>query len=483
MTAATKQRARATKFYIESHYERLMKIIREREQRRQQLDTALTEGKVDKETKEKLKSDLASKESEYNRLLRLKLSKADFETIKVIGRGAFGEVRVVKKRDTGEVFAMKKLRKTEMVARQQVAHVRAERDVLAEADNPWATTLYYAFQDAKYLYLIMEYVPGGDMMTLLIAQDVFSEEMTRFYVAETILAIESIHSLGYVHRDLKPDNILIGVDGHIKLSDFGLATTFRSSMKFPWANLKDSGSADSTPRSSEDSKRRSRDRRSRRALAYSTVGTPDYIAPEVFQQAGYGKECDWWSLGVIMFEMLIGYPPFASDSPQETYTKILNWKTTLIFPSEPKISKEATDLIRRLCTDAPSRLGVKGADEIKAHPFLKSVKWDTIRNTKKVPYTPKVDSPTDTRNFEKYEMVDSSDDEDDTEVNIPSPPGSPKGKGKGKSPSSRMRDEDYHWLGYTYKRFPNSTSRTSITDVFGSKSSKGVVDVKGKKKA
>lgn len=144
--------------------------------------------------------------------------------MKVIGKGAFGEVRLVQKKDTGKIYAMKTLLKSEMYKKDQLAHVKAERDVLAGSDSPWVVSLYYSFQDAQYLYLIMEFLPGGDLMTMLIRWQLFTEDVTRFYMAECILAIETIHKLGFIHRDIKPDNILIDIRGHIKLSDFGLST-------------------------------------------------------------------------------------------------------------------------------------------------------------------------------------------------------------------------------------------------------------------
>lgn len=162
------------------------------------------------------------KESENYRLQRQKLSVRDFVPIKIIGRGAFGEVRVCRSKKTNEVVAVKKMKKKEMLYKNQVAHVRAERDILSLANNPWIVELKASFQDDSYLYLVMEYLSGGDLMTLLMEKEIFSEELSRFYIAETILAIESVHNLNYIHRDLKPDNLILGKDGHLKLSDFGL---------------------------------------------------------------------------------------------------------------------------------------------------------------------------------------------------------------------------------------------------------------------
>jgi len=158
----------------------------------------------------------------------------DFEKIKVIGRGAFGEVRVCRKKDINDIYAMKVMKKSEMVKKNQVAHIRAERDVLALADNPWVVKLHFSFQDELNLYLVMEFLQGGDLMTVLMDKDILSEEATRFYVAEIALAIVSVHKLNYVHRDLKPDNILLDKSGHIKLSDFGLCKAFEEPQTVPY---------------------------------------------------------------------------------------------------------------------------------------------------------------------------------------------------------------------------------------------------------
>lgn len=171
---------------------------------------------------ELIKQEIQHKEAELLRLSRAKISVRDYEPLKIIGRGAFGEVRVCRHKKDREIVAIKKMKKTEMIYKNQVAHVRAERDILAVANNPWIVELKCSFQDEKFLYLVMEFLQGGDLMTLLMERDILSEDESRFYIAETILAVESVHALNYIHRDLKPDNLLIGKDGHVKLSDFGL---------------------------------------------------------------------------------------------------------------------------------------------------------------------------------------------------------------------------------------------------------------------
>lgn len=182
--------------------------------------------------------------------------------------------------------------------------------------------------------------------------------------------------------------------------------------------------------------------------AYSTVGTPDYIAPEVFMQQGYGQECDWWSLGAIIFEMLVGYPPFCSETPHETYRKILNWKRELSFPDDVTISPEAESLIRGLMCDAGQRLGRNGADEIKKHPFFQGVPWDTIRNLR-APFVPELKSMTDTSYFPTDDLAGVPDDISAMTLNE-----DPSEKSR-----TYMQRKDLAFIGYTYKKFDNLTRR------------------------
>merc|ERR1711936_861708 len=381
----------------------------------------------------------------FLRLKRSRLGVDDFEALKVIGKGAFGEVRLVQKVDTGHVYAMKILRKCDMVEKEQVAHVRAERDILVEADHQWVVKMFYSFQDPANLYLVMEFLPGGDMMTLLMKKDTLSEEVSQFYIAETALALESIHSLGFIHRDIKPDNILLDARGHVKLSDFGLCTGMKKSHRTDYyRDLSQVKHSDLTNNSNPmDSKRKLESwKRNRRALAYSTVGTPDYIAPEVFLQTGYDKTCDWWSLGVIMFEMLIGYPPFCSETPQETYNKIMNWRRTLEFPPEVPISKNVRRTIKKLCDSMENRMS--NLEDLKRMGFFLNVDWDHIgERPAAIPVT--VKSIDDTSNFDEF-----------PDVELKFRPTCSK------SESKSAQYKDWMFMNYTFKRFEGLTQRGKI---------------------
>ncbi|KYQ94452.1 putative protein serine/threonine kinase [Tieghemostelium lacteum] len=472
----TLEAAMATKLSIEQYYSSLFKSLKEREERRGFLEKKMEELNLREEQRAMKRKELDKKETEYIKSRRIRLTGHSFDSVKIIGRGAFGEVRLVKMKKNSKYFAMKKLDKSKMIEKHQTVHVRSERDILADSygvggSNPWIVSLYYSFQDTNYLYLIMEYVPGGDMMTQLIKYDTFTEDVTKFYIAETVLALHSIHKLHYIHRDIKPDNLLIDAKGHIKVSDFGLCTGLQTNRVPTLAEIYKKYEGDNQNNQNANNQKEEEVlgrsakfdswKRQRRVLAYSNVGTPDYTAPEVLMKDGYSAECDWWSVGVIMFEMLVGYPPFCSESIRETYHKIMNWKHTLPkimeeAKAEVNLSPEAQDLIEKFLTDPLKRIGANGVEEIQSHPFFKGVQWQSLRSTK-APIIPQISSITDTSNFDHY-------DEEPTTHNLePMPVSSGKSRRK-------ISSFDIPFIGYTYRNFE------AMRDAFGSVGSKDALN-------
>ncbi|KAH1147618.1 hypothetical protein GLYMA_15G172300v4 [Glycine max] len=429
-SSMTLERVAAAKKFIENHYKSQRKHIQERKERRLMLEKKLASSQAPEEEQINLLKDLELKETEYMRLKRHKICVDDFDLLTIIGRGAFGEVRLCREKKSGNIYAMKKLKKSEMLSRGQVEHVRAERNVLAEVACDCIVKLYYSFQDAEHLYLIMEYLPGGDIMTLLMREETLTETVARFYVAQSVIAIESIHKHNYIHREneiLDDENLNDTTDVDGALSNGRNGRRWKSPLEQlqHWQI-------------------------NRRKLAFSTVGTPDYIAPEVLLKKGYGVECDWWSLGAIMYEMLVGYPPFYSDDPVSTCRKIVHWKNHLKFPEEARLTPEAKDLICKLLCGVPHRLGTRGAEEIKAHPWFKDVMWDRLYEMEAA-FKPQVNGELDTQNFMKFDEVEQ-----------------PKSSRSGSGPFRKklLTSQDLSFVGYTYKNFAavKGMMRQSIND-------------------
>ncbi len=400
----------AFKFYMEQHIENVFKAYQQRQQRRMKLEMEMGKRGLNEATSEQMRRILFQKESNFLRIRRAKMHKDMFQTVKPLGIGAFGVVSLVRKIDNKKLYAMKTLRKADVLRRNQVAHVKAERDILAEADNEWVVKLFFSFQDIENLYFVMEYIPGGDMMSLLIKLGTFPEHLALFYIAELVCAIESVHRMGFIHRDIKPDNILIGADGHIKLTDFGLCTGFRwthdSRHYQPKGQHHRQGSMEPQYEQCHCHEEflkpleLKRIKEQHRCVAHSLVGTPNYIAPEILRRNGYTQYCDWWSVGVIMYEMLVGQPPFMAPTPAETQVKIMNWQQYLHIPRHAAMSAAAADLIIRLCCDPEERIGKKGPGEVKRHPFFSAIDWEVGIRNYEPPYIPKILYDADTSNFD-----------------------------------------------------------------------------------
>ncbi|KAG7037059.1 putative serine/threonine protein kinase IREH1 [Cucurbita argyrosperma subsp. argyrosperma] len=330
----------------------------------------------------------------------------DFEIIKPISRGAFGRVFLAKKRTTGDLFAIKVLKKADMIRKNAVESILAERDILISVRNPFVVRFFYSFTCRENLYLVMEYLNGGDLYSLLRNLGCLDEEVARVYIAEVVLALEYLHSLGVVHRDLKPDNLLIAHDGHIKLTDFGLSKVglinSTDDLSGPVVSgITLHGYDEPTMSASEHQQERRKKR--------SAVGTPDYLAPEILLGTGHGATADWWSVGIILFELIVGIPPFNAEHPQTIFDNILNRK--IPWPQIPEeMSHDAQDLIDRLLTEDPhQRLGAIGAHEVKQHMFFKDINWDTLAR-QKAAFVPTSESALDTSYFTSRYSWNHSDD-------------------------------------------------------------------------
>ncbi|KAI9329410.1 kinase-like domain-containing protein [Obelidium mucronatum] len=291
----------------------------------------------------------------------------DFTTVKVVGKGSFGKVVLVKKNNTGRVYAMKILSKKHIVQRQEVVHTLSERNVLIRTTaSPFLVGMKFSFQTPEKLYLVLDYMNGGELFYHLQRDTVFTEEQSKFYTCELICGLEFLHKHKIVYRDLKPENVLLDSNGHVALTDFGLCK-------------ENMGPNDVTT---------------------TFCGTAAYLAPEVLKGEGYGMSVDWWSLGILFYEMATGLPPFYSENINLMYKKILH--NQLLFPIG--FSKDAEALVRALLDRNPAtRLGSgpNDASDIKKHPYFANVDWICLEKKQLMPpFKPQVDSETDTTNFD-----------------------------------------------------------------------------------
>ncbi|QDZ22986.1 serine/threonine-protein kinase [Chloropicon primus] len=296
-----------------------------------------------------------------------KLGSKDFELLRVVGQGAFGKVFQVRLKRTDEIYAMKVLKKSQILEKDHIDYMRVEREILTSVNHPFIVTLYNTFQTSSKLYMVMEFINGGHLFFQLYDQGLFTEDIARFFAAEMVLAVGHLHSLGFVHRDMKPENVLLGADGHLKVTDFGLAK----------CNMTDE------PRTN------------------SMCGTIEYMAPEVILGNGHGKTVDWWSIGILLYEMLVGLPPFRSKNKNTLKKKITRDKIKL-----PKyLTSEAHSLIKALLQRDPSKrlgYGPSGFEQIKKHPFFKTIHWKKLENLEiPSPFKPVVSGVDCVNNFDK----------------------------------------------------------------------------------
>ncbi|XP_037625109.1 microtubule-associated serine/threonine-protein kinase 3 isoform X3 [Sebastes umbrosus] len=327
---------------------------------------------------------------------RRKPFESDFETIKLISNGAYGAVYLVRHKETRQRFAMKKINRQNLVLRNQIQQAFVERDILTFAENPFVVSMFCSFETRRHLCMVMEYVEGGDCANLLKNMGPLPVEMTRLYFAETVLALEYLHNYGIVHRDLKPDNLLITSMGHIKLTDFGLSKIGLMNMT---TNMYEGHMEQDT----------------REFIDKQVCGTPEYIAPEVILRQGYGKPVDWWAMGVILYEFLVGCVPFFGDTPEELFGQVVS--DDIIWPEgDDALPFDAQDLITRLLRQSPlDRLGTGGAPEVKQHPFFIGLDWNGLLR-QKAEFIPQLEAEDDTSYFdtrsERYHHLASDEDEE-----------------------------------------------------------------------
>ncbi|KAM4657433.1 microtubule-associated serine/threonine-protein kinase 3 [Amazona ochrocephala] len=330
---------------------------------------------------------------------RRKPCEGDFETIKLISNGAYGAVYLVRHRETRQRFALKKINKQNLILRNQIQQVFVERDILTFAENPFVVSMFCSFETKRHLCMVMEYVEGGDCATLLKNMGPLPVDMAKMYFAETVLALEYLHNYGIVHRDLKPDNLLITSMGHIKLTDFGLSKIGLMNMT---TNLYEGHMEKDT----------------REFMDKQVCGTPEYIAPEVILIQGYGKPVDWWAMGIILYEFLVGCVPFFGDTPEELFGQVIS--DEIMWPEgDEALPADAQDLITRLLRQCPlERLGTGGAHEVKHHSFFLHLDWNGLLR-QKAEFIPQLESEDDTSYFdtrsERYQHLDSEDEETNDE--------------------------------------------------------------------
>jgi serum/glucocorticoid-regulated kinase 2 len=291
----------------------------------------------------------------------------DFQIIKVLGRGTFGKVCLVQYKPTKEYFAMKSLKKDVLLDMDQVQSTILEKKILQSLDHPFLVGMIFCFQTEERIYFIMPFIRGGELFQHLRTEKFFKEDKARFYAASMGLALEYLHNHGIVYRDIKPENILIGEDGYLKLIDFGMAKMLKGNEK-----------------------------------ATSFCGTPEYLAPEIITGEGHNRAADWWSYGILIFEMLCGIPPFYCENTERMYDLITN--AELRFPKRIQVSDNAKDLIKKLLIkQQDKRLGVnKGFEEIKTHPFFQGFDFDALLAKKlEAPFIPVLKDSLDVGNFDE----------------------------------------------------------------------------------
>mmetsp|Transcript_8396 Transcript_8396/g.25975 ORF Transcript_8396/g.25975 Transcript_8396/m.25975 type:complete len:1512 (-) Transcript_8396:180-4715(-) len=479
----TLRQVESTKRFMVEYYGNLINYLASRKERLYRLNDyiesrpSLTPAQV-----HRLRETHYAKESQLLRLRRAELSVRDFTCLALLGKGAFGKVHLARKKDTGELLALKSMPKTSLNLRNKACHVRTERDVLAKSfSSEWLVHLVYSFQDQKKLYLAMEYIPGGDVRSMLWALGYLSEDHCRFYIAEMILCVDALHRLGYIHRDLKPENFLITTSGHLKLGDFGLS---RRGLEFMWnktqkklkirsqtmrPDLDKVATAASQPFGSLRLQP-SLLRKTQKKICYSVVGSCHYMAIEVLRGEGYDFAADWWSVGVMMFEFLVGLPPFYADDTNEVLRQVFHFESILQNPLDNDgaglISPIPWELITKLVCEPEVRLGAnvgfgKSLAKIQSHRFFDGVQWEKMLSLPP-PFAPDLEHELDTSYFpeasEDHEESESDEDE-------PAEEPSEMSESDESTPSvtkSKNRYRMEKFAGFTFKRVRSPASGVGV---------------------
>lgn len=412
-SSEVRRKSTVAQLYFLDYYFQLLGYISSRKERRAKFDEDTASRNLASLDYSREFKSYCGRERVLLRRRRAKLRVEQFHIIAQVGQGGYGEVYLARRQETGEVCALKKMRKRTLFKMGEVRHVLVERDILTATKTPWLVRLLYAFQDAEHVYLAMEYVPGGDFRTLLNNSGVLKEEHARFYISEMFAAVSELHKLGYIHRDLKPENFLVDSSGHVKLTDFGLATGALSPKRIESLKIKLDKVKDNQIVHRSTMERRSLYRSIRNEdlrYADSVVGSPDYMAPEVLREKPYSYAVDYWSLGCILFEFLAGFPPFSGGTPEETWTNLKNWTKVLRRPEYDKpedlifnLTDVAWDAITRLIAHTRTRYCT--LDAVRVHPFFKAVPWDNLRGAP-APFVPALDSDDDTGYYDDFTSPD-----------------------------------------------------------------------------
>ncbi|KAI9506123.1 kinase-like protein [Coemansia spiralis] len=413
---AIRRKVEAAQVYFLEYYVDHLTYIANRRRRLEDFKNAIRSVHTTRQHVQDSWSNHCMNESSILRRRRNRTREREFDILAQIGQGGYGQVFLARKRDTGEVCALKKMAKKLLVKLGEVQHILTERDILRTSKSEWLVKLLYSFQDQQSLYLAMEYVPGGDVRTLLNQNGILRHQIARFYIAEMLVSVSALHSFGYFHRDLKPENFLVDAKGHIKLTDFGLSHGHLSrptleAMKKKLDKVKDQEVIYHS--SSEKRSFYKNMRQEEMPRAYSIVGSPDYMAPEILYTSllgdahlGYDFRVDYWSLGCILYEFLASYAPFTGPSADDVWRNVYHWSKAFHRPefdsseAEENLRPEAWDFIRRLVCHRTERMC--SVNEASTHPYFQGMNLKSLRSSEKPPFVPELQSETDKAYFDDF---------------------------------------------------------------------------------